>query len=82
MINTATINKLIEMRMSAMANALRTQMQDNSIVNGRDKLSQKWSFKSEPLWNGRGIISMLSDLIPDKEENGLKKRRPYWTYSY
>jgi DNA replication protein DnaC len=33
MINTATINKLIEMRMSAMANALRTQMQDNSMYD-------------------------------------------------
>ena len=33
-------------------------------VNGRDKLSQKWSFKSEPLWKGFGIYSMLSNLVP------------------
>jgi hypothetical protein len=25
------------------------------IVNGRDKLSQKWSFKSEPVWKREGI---------------------------
>jgi DNA replication protein DnaC len=31
MINNATINKLIEMRMTAMANAFRTQMQDHSM---------------------------------------------------
>jgi hypothetical protein len=23
-------------------------------VNGRDKLSQKWSFKSEPVWKRKG----------------------------
>ena len=28
-------------------------------VNGRDKLSQKWSFKSEPVWQDFGINSML-----------------------
>ena len=32
-------------------------------VNGRDKLSQKWSFKSEPLWKSYGNINTLSDLI-------------------
>jgi DNA replication protein DnaC len=31
MINTATINKLIEMRMTAMANAYQTQLQDHSM---------------------------------------------------
>jgi hypothetical protein len=34
------------------------------IVNGRDKLSQKWSFKSEPLWKGCGIDSTVFNLIP------------------
>jgi len=33
-------------------------------VNGRDKVSQKWSFKSEPLWKGCGINSKVSNLIP------------------
>jgi hypothetical protein len=28
-------------------------------VNGRDKVSQKWSFKSEPLWKGLGNHSMV-----------------------
>ena len=37
---------------------------DGAIVNGRDKLSQKWSFKSEPVWKGFGIHSTLLDLIP------------------
>ena len=31
MINTATINKLIEMRMTAMADAFHTQLQDSSM---------------------------------------------------
>jgi hypothetical protein len=31
MMNTATINKLIEMRMTAMANAFQTQLQDHSM---------------------------------------------------
>jgi hypothetical protein len=29
------------------------------FVNGRDKVSQKWSFKSEPLWKGLGNHSMV-----------------------
>jgi hypothetical protein len=33
-------------------------------VNGRDKLSQKWSFKSEPVWKAFGIHSTLPNLIP------------------
>ncbi len=31
MINTSTINKLIEMRMTAMADAVHTQLQDSSM---------------------------------------------------
>jgi hypothetical protein len=38
--------------------------EDEWTVNGRDKLSQKWSFKSEPLWKGFGINCTLSNLIP------------------
>jgi len=34
------------------------------VVNGRDKLSQKWSFKSEPLWKGCRINSKVLNLIP------------------
>jgi hypothetical protein len=33
-------------------------------VNGRDKVSQKWSFKSEPLWKSLGIGGSFRDLIP------------------
>lgn len=33
-------------------------------VNGRDKLSQKWSFKSEPVWSVFGNGDMLPYLIP------------------
>jgi len=32
--------------------------------HGRDKLSQKWSFKSEPPWKEIGTNGRLSDLIP------------------
>jgi hypothetical protein len=31
---------------------------------GRDKLSQKWSFKSEPPWKVFETSVKLSDLIP------------------
>ena len=49
-------------------------------VNGRNKLSQKWSFKSEPVWKVSGIDSMLLNLIPGWDRRlVLKKRRPFWT---
>jgi hypothetical protein len=58
-----------------------------TAVNGRDKVSQKWSFKSEPLWKGCGIHYKVTNLIslwlinPSlREEIALKKRRPFWTY--
>ena len=35
----------------------------DGVVNGRDKLSQKWSFKSEPVWRVFGNSGMLPDLI-------------------
>jgi len=35
-----------------------------TVVNGRNKLSQKWSFKSEPVWRDPGDGGMLPDLIP------------------
>ena len=38
--------------------------QGGAIVNGRNKLSQKWSFKSEPLWKCLGINRIVSNLIP------------------
>ena len=34
-----------------------------TVVNGRDKVSQKWSFRSEPVWRVFGNSGMLPDLI-------------------
>ena len=39
----------------------RSSLKQFIAVNGRDKLSQKWSFKSEPLWKDCGIHSRLSN---------------------
>lgn len=58
MINTATINKLIEMRMSAMATALRTQMQDHSMHG--------FSFEDR--------IGMLVDIEYDNRKNNRLHR--------
>lgn len=33
-------------------------------VNGRDKVSQKWSFKSEPVWKDFAVGGRLVNLIP------------------
>jgi isocitrate/isopropylmalate dehydrogenase len=64
-----------------------TEIINEAVVNGRDKVSQKWSFKSEPLWKGYGIHCKVTNLIslwlinPSlREEIALKKRRPFWTY--
>ena len=38
-------------------------MPRRGCVNGRDKVSQKWSFRSEPVWRVFGNSGMLPDLI-------------------
>jgi DNA replication protein DnaC len=58
MINTATINKLIEMRMSAMANALQTQLQDHSM--------HSFSFEER--------LGMLVDIEYDNRKNNRLRR--------
>jgi DNA replication protein DnaC len=58
MINTATINKLIQMRLSAMATALQTQLQDNSMHG--------FSFEDR--------IGMLVDIEYDNRKNNRLHR--------
>jgi DNA replication protein DnaC len=58
MINTVTVNKLIEMRLSAMAAALRTQLQDHSMHG--------FSFEDR--------IGMLVDIEYDNRKNNRLQR--------
>ena len=58
MINTATINKLIEMRMTAMANAFRAQIEDHSM--------QDFSFEER--------LGMLVDVEYTNRKNNRLKR--------
>jgi hypothetical protein len=49
-----------------------------SCVDGRDKVSQKWSYKIEPPGNRPVFnVNRINLNLRVKQENALKKRRPF-----